>query len=73
MFQIKILVNVQNISQDSVICEKRMTRQIHHVEIRQDLQVIRLLKLNLNWLFLRHTFSSGPPEQVWKKKSKLTL
>jgi hypothetical protein len=30
MFQIKILVNVQNINHDSLICETRVTLQIHH-------------------------------------------
>jgi len=36
MFHIEALVNVQNISHDSVICETRMTFQIHHVAIRQN-------------------------------------
>jgi len=58
MFHIEALVNVQNISHDSVIYETRMTLQIHHVANRQSLHVIRLFKLHLYWVFLRQTFFS---------------
>jgi hypothetical protein len=64
MFQIKVLVNVQNISYDSATGEICMARQMHHVAIHQNLHIIRLFKLNFYLLFLSHTASSGPPEQV---------
>jgi hypothetical protein len=55
VFQIKVLVSVHYISRDSVICETRMTRQVYQVAVSQCLHVIRQLKLNFYWLFLRQS------------------